>query len=169
MSAIINRVTDMNIQYNDIQPTRVKKDVNLIWGPSLQYKKGYKPNWIPTLIGQQITVIGICFPQWWWSELNLFRHCWLPVVDQAGSYSHVYIGAEGNKEDAYKRGCMNEIKYLQYAQHLIDWPDLIPTSYTHSDNLSAVPQLHFLASCTSFGGKRKSTRVFKQTQKWKLG
>ena len=43
-------------------------------------------------------------------------------------------------------------------------PGLISTLYTCSDNWSAVPQLHFLASWTSFGREHKSTRVFNKTQ-----
>jgi hypothetical protein len=51
---------------------------------------------------------------------------------------------------------------------LLIWPGLLSTLYTCSDNQSAVPQLHFLASWTSFGMKRKSTRVFKKNPKVKI-
>ncbi len=47
-------------------------------------------------------------------------------------------------------------------------PGLISTLNTCSDNQGAVPQLHFLASWTSFGMKCKSTRVFKKKPKVKI-
>ncbi len=60
--------------------SKKKGDVSLTRGSALWYKVGYNPNWIPTLIGYQTTEIDVCFLQWW-SELSLFSHCWLPVVD----------------------------------------------------------------------------------------
>ena len=34
-------------------------------------------------------------------------------LTQTGNYSHGYIGADGNKDDTYKGGCMSEIKAKQ--------------------------------------------------------
>ncbi len=82
-------------------------------------------------------------------------------MTQTGNYSHGYIGAEGNKEDTYKRGYEQDQK-LAVGSTLFIRPGVISTLYTHRDNTSAVPKLHFLASWTSFCRKRKSTRVFKR-------
>jgi hypothetical protein len=42
--------------------------------------KGYNPNWIPTLFGQQKTQMDVCLSQWW-SDPVCFSHCQLPIVD----------------------------------------------------------------------------------------
>ena len=63
---------------------------------------------------------------------------------------------------------MSKIKIGSRLNTLFIRPGVLSTLYTHSDNKSAVPQLHFLASWTSFGMKRKSTRVFKKNPKVKI-
>ena len=149
--------------------SKKKGDVSLTWWPALQCKVGYNPNWIPTLIGYQMTEIDVCFLQWWWSEFSLFSHCWLPLVDPRRQlFPWIHRGRGQQRGYIQERMFGQDLRSAVGSTPLFIRPGAISTLYTHSDNQSAVTQLHFLASWTSFGRKRKSTSVFKRTQKWKF-
>ncbi len=67
------------------------------------------------------------------------------------------------KEDVWARSTISSRLNTLFIR-----PGIISSLCTHCNNKSAVTQLHFLASWTSFGRKRKSTKVFQGTQKWKF-
>ena len=62
------------------------------------------------------------------------------------------MGAEGNRGYIKKRMYEQDQRSAVGSTHLLIRPGVISTLYTHSDNQSAVPQLHFLASWTSLAG-----------------
>ena len=133
-----------------------------IWTP---VQKGYNPNWIPTLAGQQTTNIDICFPQWWWSELSLFSHCWLPVVDpsrQLFPWIHRGRGQQRGyiQKRMYEQDQRSAVGSTPYLLDLVPYPHCthIMTIKVQLHNSTFLPHVHHMAERVSQPESSKEPR-----------